>query len=253
MLALGSGVRVVGEGPSRWPAPFPHMNEFTLKALSFGPLYPAADKDYPVCAEREKRIDHSGDVPQLCASVGVKPGDVVIDLGGFVGDTAFAFAKQGASVIVYEPFLDSFVCLLYNTRDLPVKCINAPAGDGSSVKLIYDCPGTNHGMRRVDKVPDGALGSIKTHKLDDLTVDLSRLKLIKIDVEGFEIPAILGALKIIEKYKPALYVEHYVDGQRNAGFTPQQLVDTIDSLGYDREMVGTPPRWDWLCFPKGTP
>ena len=233
------------------------MKEFGIKALSFGPLYPAADQDFPVCAEREQRIDHNKDVPDLCRASGVQPGDVVIDCGGFIGDTAYAFCKAGAHVIVYEPFLDSFTCLLYNTRDLPVKAFNAPVGNGESVQLVYECPGYNHGMRRVRVVPDGTPGSIRTHKMDDLIgqkllhgIDLNRLKLIKIDVEGFEIPAMLGARGLIGIYKPILYVEHYVDGQRNLGYTPQQLIDTIDSLGYSREMWGAPPRWDWFCRPK---
>ena len=230
------------------------MKEFLIKRLSFGPIYPGGDVDFPVCAEREQRIDHNKDVPELCRAAGVHKGDVVIDCGGFIGDTAYAFAKAGARVIVYEPFLDSFVCLLYNTRDLPVRAFNAPAGNGEWVEYVFECPGPNFGMRRMRVVPEGTAGSVRAMKLDDLmddkSIDLSRLKLIKIDVEGFEIPVMEGARKLIAKYAPVLYPEHYVDGQRNLGYTPQQLVDTIDSLNYTREMWGSPPRFDWFCQPK---
>lgn len=230
------------------------MKEFLIKRLSFGPIYPGGDVDFPVCAEREQRIDHNKDVPQLCAAAGVKQGDLVIDCGGFIGDTAYAFAKAGAEVIVYEPFLDSFVCLLYNTRYLPVTGYNHPVGNGEWVEYVYECPGPNFGMRRMRVVPEGTVGAVRAMKLDDLmgdpSIDLSRLKLCKIDCEGFEIPAMEGARKLIEKFKPTLYVEHYVDGQRNLGYTPQQLVDTITSLDYDMEMWGAVPRWDWFCTPK---
>lgn len=230
------------------------MKEFALKRLSFGPLYPAGDVDFPVCAEREQRIDHSRDVPALCEAVGLQKGDLVIDVGGWVGDTAFAFVQAGARVIVFEPFLDAFVCLLYNTRDLPVRAFNAPAGNGEFVEYVYECPGPNFGMRRMRVVPQGTAGAVRAMKLDDLmddpALDLSRLKLCKIDCEGFEIPVMEGARKLIAKHKMPLYVEHYVDGQRNLGYTPQQLVDTIKSLDYDLEMIGECPRWDWLCRPK---
>jgi len=232
------------------------MNQFLIKRLSFGPIYPGDDVDFPVCAEREKRIDHNRDVPALCKAAGVGLGTTVIDCGGFVGDTAWAFAQTGAHVIVYEPFLDSFVCLLYNTRDLPVKAFNAPVGNGEWVQYVYECPGPNFGMRRMKVVPEGTPGAVQTMKLDDILNErwfintFPAIKLVKIDVEGFEIPAMNGARKLIEQCKPALYVEHYVDGQKNLGFTPQQLVKTIEDLGYDMEMWGSPPRWDWYATPK---
>lgn len=229
------------------------MNQFLIKKLSFGPIYPGGDVDFPVCAEREQRIDHNRDVPKLCEAAGVKHGDIVIDVGGFIGDTAYAFEKAGARVYMFEPFLDSFVCALYNTRRMRVECFNRAVGNGETVKFIYECPGPNFGMRRVQVVEQGAPDSTIALKLDDFDAQtglpLGKVRLLKIDCEGFEIPTLLGARKLIEKHRPILYVEHYVDGQKNCGFTPQQLVETIHSLGYTTEMWGEPPRWDWFCRP----
>ena len=227
------------------------MKEISLKRLSWGPLYPAGDVDFPVCAEREKRLDHNRDIPELCRAVGLQPGDLVLDVGGFVGDTAWAFATHGkARVVMFEPFLDSFVCALYNTLGLPVECVNAAVGNAETVEYIHDCPGPNFGMRRMRECPETTHPEIKTKtvRLDDI-IAWERVKLIKIDCEGFEIPAMLGARKLIARDRPILYVEHYVDGQLNCGFTPEQLVDTIKSLGYKMTMWGSAPRWDWYCEP----
>lgn len=226
------------------------MNQFLIKRLSFGPLYPGADGDYPVNAERTGRIDHCRDTPKLCEAAGVQPGDVVIDVGGFIGDTAHAFAKAGARVVMFEPFIDSFTCALYNTHGLEVHCHNAPVGNGESVRLVYDCPGTNHGMRRVEIAEgDGTVEAVRLDRCMDPFIRQHTVKLIKIDCEGFEIPTLRGAAKLIAEDRPFLYVEHYVQGQLNCGFTPEELVETIKGLGYTLEMWGEPPRWDWLATP----
>jgi hypothetical protein len=106
-------------------------------------------------------------------------------------------------------------------------------------------------MRRMIVVPEGTEGAVKTVRLDNCGIHgTGPVKLIKIDCEGSEIPAMLGARELIARDKPFLYVEHYVDGLAQRGYTPKDLTDCIESLGYNLEMVGSAPRWDWLCTPK---
>lgn len=217
---------------------------FTLKQLSFGALVIEGDCNQPVRSESMGTLDIDGSIPEVARRSGIKDGDIAIDAGAFVGDTAEALAKTGATVYAFEPFLDAFVCMLYNTRSTKVKAINLPTGNGELVKLIYDCPGPNFGMRRVQKSDVG----IETFRID--TLGLASCKLMKIDVEGFEIPTLLGAKETILRCRPYLFVEHFVDGQINCGYTPEQMVFTIKSLGYEMEMWGAPPRWDWFCTPK---
>ena len=221
------------------------MKDFLLRKLSFDAICPAGDCNMPPRAEATGDLDIDQQGPPTCRAAGIKPGDVVVDVGAFVGDTAIAYAKFGAEVHAFEPFLDSFVSLLYNTRNWNIHCHKGPVGNGERVKYVYECPGPNYGMRRVVETtePD----CIVTLKVDDLR--LEKCQLIKLDCEGSEIPAMLGARETIRRCRPFLFVEHYVDGLHYRGYTEDDLVNTIKDLGYELEMWGEKPRWDWFCRP----
>ena len=172
------------------------MKEFTLKKYSFGDfLGIVGDTGHPVLAEMRKRIDVDEDMPKLITAVGIKPGDIVIDVGGFIGDTAVPMLNAGAHVIVFEPFLDAFTALLYNTRNRGVQAHNTAVGNGEWVKFVYECPGPNYGMRRVKACDPADPEAFPTYRLESLMRpdDKWKVKLIKIDCEGFEIPTLRGA------------------------------------------------------------
>jgi len=221
------------------------MKDFILTKLPFGDICVAGDCNFPPRAEALGDLDIDNQCPGVARACDLKPNDVVIDIGAFVGDTAKGFAKYDAEVYAFEPFFDAFVCLQFNTRNYNVHCYNSPAGNGERVKLVYECPGPNYGMRRVVETTEPSC--LQTVRIDDL--HLPCVKLMKIDCEGSEIPAILGSKKTILKYRPYLFVEVYPDGLRQRGFTPEQLEATIKDLGYNLEMWGEPPRWDWFCTP----
>jgi len=220
---------------------------FTLRRLSWGALCMEGDDNFPHRAEAAKTFDLDGDKVWVAERVGLKPGDVVVDVGAFVGDTPFVWAnKFGCKVHAFEPFLDAFVCCIYNCRYLPVTCYNVPAGNGERVRLEYNCPGPNFGMRSV-RADDGP-ESVESFRIDSL--NLPAVKFMKIDCEGSEIPTLLGAAETIRRCRPILFVEMFRDGQAWRGFTPEQLEETIRVLGYRLEMVGELPRYDWLCWPE---
>lgn len=215
-----------------------------LLALPCGKVCVDGDNNMPARALQAGTIDIDNFTP-LIQQWGLKKGDVVIDVGAFIGDTALAFAQAGCTVYAFEPFLDAYVCAIFNTAGYPVFLYNQPAGNGEKVRLVYDCPGPNLGMRSVREDPNG----IPSFRLDDL-LPLPRVDFMKIDCEGSEIPTLLGAQQIIAKFRPRLFVEMFEGGQQWRGFTPKQLSDTITGLGYKMEMVGTEPRWDWYCVPE---
>lgn len=221
------------------------MKDFALRRLSFGAICIADDCNFPPRAEAIGHLDIDGDMPGICRRVGLKSGDVVVDVGAFVGDTASVFADFGAEVHAFEPFFDAFVCLTFNSRSRNIHCHHGPVGNGERVALVYECPGPNYGMRRV--VETAGPGSVKSLRIDDL--GLATCRLMKIDCEGSEIPTILGARETIARCRPFLFVEMYDTGLRQRGFTPEQLEQTIRDCGYSLDMVGEPPRWDWFCSP----
>ena len=65
----------------------------------------------------------------------------------------------------------------------------------------------------------------------------NRLKLIKIDVEGFEPFVLEGASNSILKYRPKMYVEINHDHLQRNNFSNTDLLFIIQNLGYDLFIV----------------
>ena len=95
---------------------------------------------------------------------------------------------------------------------------------------------------------DEADQTVALMRLDDFATQagLTRLDLIKADIEGWEMRALVGGEATLRRYRPALLLE--VDGNmmERAGDTSGALFSWLSSLGYDAVRVPdlTPaPQW----------
>jgi FkbM family methyltransferase len=68
---------------------------------------------------------------------------------------------------------------------------------------------------------------------------LSRLDLIKIDVEGWEMRALKGGEATIARFRPAIFLEADAAMLARAGDTPAALFDWLGALGYSADFVPT--------------
>jgi len=206
-------------------------------------IAPAADDDIWSCNERFKIFPHedfSADFVPLLAN---RPAgkQVAIDCGSFIGDHASQFVAHGLDTWAIEPFFDSFVCLCYNSPES--HNIHAAAGDGRMISLVHEHPGTNHGMRSVSMNNP----SERTVRLDDL--QLGRVDLLKIDVEGCEEWVLNGAEKIIKAFRPVILIESFDSALRARGSSHEKLEAKLKSLGGQMRLVGerNAPKFDWVC------
>ena len=144
----------------------------------------------------------------------VRPGDGVVEVGANIGAHTVPLAQLVGStgrVVAIEAQRIVFQTLCANlalNSIVNVEAINAAAGSAPGSLLIPDFDYSregNFGGISVNKFEQGRKGAVVT--LDDV-VDLKRLKLIKIDVEGMEGEVLAGARKLIEAHKPFLYVEN---------------------------------------------
>ena len=154
----------------------------------------------------------------------LRPGDNVADIGANLGSHTIPFAKavgpQGR-VFAFEPQLEIFELL---SRNLSINELsdaarlhNAACGaEPGTLQLPLVDYGrrANFGgvnVRALERAGRGA-GSGPGHavpivRLDDV-LDIPRLRLIKIDVEGMEREVLLGAESTIARLRPFLYVEN---------------------------------------------
>jgi FkbM family methyltransferase len=161
----------------------------------------------------------------------VGPGDVVVDVGAHVGAHTVALAqavgKTGA-VISVEPQR-----LLFQTM-----CGNAALNGLENVFALHAAVGekldqiivptlnfeveNNYGAVELGMYTEGE--AVPLLPIDNLP--LRNCRLIAIDVEGMELDVLRGGAKMIQKYRPMLYVANYRKEKSAA------LIGHLMGLGY---------------------
>ena len=78
--------------------------------------------------------------------------------------------------------------------------------------------------------------------------------LIKIDVEGAEMLAVMGARQTLTRLSPLVILAFHPDAMRNLGHKPAEIVALLDTLGYTgRHLDGraaTDPGFEEIIFEK---
>lgn len=140
------------------------------------------------------------------ADITIKKGDVVIDVGAWIGDfSAYASAK-GAKVYAFEPDPTNLKWLK-KTVKLNKNIIPIPLGLGNKEEKIGFI--SRSGGSRVDKYSNKNKINITT--LDNFAKKskLDKIDFIKADIEGFERNMLMGASKVLKKYEPKLSICTY--------------------------------------------
>ncbi len=159
--------------------------------------------------------------------------DIVIDGGGFVGDTALWFLQEGVKqVFCFEP-TESYYNLIF--ENIPSDAIKekkvVPVALGLSDKKETLTFSENGAASRVD-----AKGSIKIEctSIDEFCKENNVIPtLIKLDIEGSEFKALVGARETIKKYKPKVAVSLY-----------HRPEDMVNLLPYLKNLV---PEYKFYC------
>lgn len=137
----------------------------------------------------------------------------IVDGGAFVGDSAIIFERyyQPNKIYAFEPELKNYNLML-KTIEMNLLKKNIPIRKGLSDKEI------NLKIKSI-----GALSYISNKGKDNIevtTIDNFVFKnglnigLIKMDIEGYELNALMGAKETIKKFKPILLIAIYHNGKQ---------------------------------------
>ena len=140
--------------------------------------------------------------------------DIVFDVGANIGEVTFNMAKRvGSSGQVHsfepEPFIFSKISKNLSLNSLNNIYLNNFALGDKIEELFIKAPvENNRGGTRIQS------DKTKGEKINVSTIDLyvresgvTKLDLIKIDVEGFELRVLIGAKEALQKFKPTLSIE----------------------------------------------
>ena len=143
-------------------------------------------------------------------NVTVKPGDIVIDAGSWIGDFAAYASVKGATVYAFEPTETTFE-LLKKTAELNgnITPINKGLSDENTDLTLYvNAEGNSGGNALKDKTTEKMIptSSVSTIRLDDFVREnnLPRVDFIKADIEGFERHMLAGAQETLARFAPKL-------------------------------------------------
>ncbi len=170
----------------------------------------------------------------------VKPGQVIFDVGGYIGDTALHFARlqnNNGKIYCFEPVPYLFDRLTHNVGLNTFKNIsiyNLAISDTAS-ELYFNVSRSQNssGIFLSDK-GSGQSRKVVAIKLDDFCSEknIDRIDLIKIDVEGFELKVLKGAEEILRKFRPKMFIEIDEVHLKRAGASAKEVVKMLLDLNY---------------------
>lgn len=138
--------------------------------------------------------------------------EVFLDCGAYTGDSIEQFCKEVSGkfkkIYSFEPDQENFLKLCQTIRKInSSQIIPVDKAVYSSTKEIKFCE-TNDVDARIDDKNSNSV-FISAISIDDFLKNKEEATFIKMDIEGAEIEALLGAKKVIRKSKPKLAISVY--------------------------------------------
>jgi FkbM family methyltransferase len=177
----------------------------------------------------------------------LQPGHVFVDIGANIGYFSKLAAERVTGtghVIAIEPDPENAAILRANLAHsaAQINVIEAAAGENRGVMQLYRSP-LNNGDHRVFDVPNGDLlydGGVPRHlslpvtveRIDDVLAAYQYVHVIKIDVQGYEIPVLRGMLQVMQRLRPMIIIEFWPYGLQQAGFQPEEVAIILRNAGY---------------------
>ena len=173
----------------------------------------------------------------------LQPGMTVLDVGANEGVYTVFAAKRlgsGGTVWAFEPSQREVSRLRRNldlnnlsTRIFPLALADH-AGQAKMNVAGYGHEGLNTLGEFVHEIQGGGKEVVQMNRLDDVLSEnaLSRLDVIKIDVEGAELRVIQGAIATLSRYRPLVLFEASDNTLRQQGASREELLDFLRRQDY---------------------
>jgi FkbM family methyltransferase len=190
---------------------------------------------------------------QVCEFI-LKPGDVCVDLGanfGFhtvtmgklVGSTGKVYSFEILRIIFQQLCANVFLNQLENVYTFN----NAIHNKIDDTVKVPDVDFVNDYVNIGDTKIGSGNNIVLTKTLDSL--NLEKLKFIKMDIQGCELFALQGGVKTIENLRPIIFIELEDPHLRSFGYDSKTLIEYLFSCGYMLARINNNYPCDHLAIP----
>jgi FkbM family methyltransferase len=177
-------------------------------------------------------------------------GEVFIDIGANVGAYSLVASRlvgRSGKVIAFEPVGTIFQRLSENislNRITNIVAEKRAVLDKNGMTDIYISDKQNMGMSSIFHFNSESGKSGKSEKVEAVSLDdyieerdISRINLIKIDIEGSEMLAIKGMQSILERFHPKILIELKEETFTNSGYQAKDIIDFLAKAGYNKFII----------------
>jgi len=187
---------------------------------------------------------------QLLMGVILKPSDRFVDIGANIGMISLYAAylvTENGSVDCFEPNPDCILAIQNHLTINNIKhvCIH-PVGLSDKKETLHLHLSSDHtGTATLATIPD-PVKSFEVPVLigdDILLSDSKPIKLIKIDVEGFELNVLKGIKKTLGMFRPMLILEFIEDHFQRAGTSSEEIKEFLTEIGYKPYGISKRRKW----------
>jgi FkbM family methyltransferase len=170
----------------------------------------------------------------------VKPGWVAVDVGANIGYYSLLFSKLVGPMGKVYAFEPSSVIWEKLSRTI---ALNSPTNLHALKLALSDSSGkvslVTGPLGNLGKTHLGSMGTQCSDFVDQVTLDsfaeqnaLSRLDVMKVDIEGCEERLLVGGTKTIQRFKPVLLIELNPAALKSFGTTADNLIARLHGFGY---------------------
>lgn len=202
-------------------------------------------------------------IVQKCLQQLLTAGDTFLDVGANIGYFSMLASKivgEAGTVVSFEPSARALTRLTLHAcmnrcRNLLV-CSHA-VGEVAERAALNWANATNIGGSTINRGSGAHVEAIVVRRLDDVCQELSlRPRLMKMDIEGFELFALKGAIQMLQQHHPDVICELTGAFLRDHGQSSESLVRFMEELNYRAFLLSLSSDGRLLlkrCLPKDTP
>ncbi|MBA2526448.1 MAG: FkbM family methyltransferase [Pyrinomonadaceae bacterium] len=181
----------------------------------------------------------------------VRPGDVVADVGAYIGLYTIALAKRvgpTGHVVAFEPDPANLAALrehvslnsLAGGIELRPEAVGASTG---RVRFAAYASSESSVMSSADESTAGNESMVECVSLDHV-FPRARLDILKIDVEGYEERVVEGAMSLLKdgsRGPRAIFIEVHPYAWHETGTTSESLLGLLENCNYQvQDLAGKP-------------